>query len=93
MIPRRDKRFQLTTHVSGREDMWGLYVEFMPSLLRIVLWQIAISTAGWAFLAWWLTKHNGDWQNAGVPITLILTALVVFWAPLSERFKDSISAG
>ena len=91
-IPRRDKRFQLTTHVSGREDMWGLHVEFSPSLVVIVLWQIAISVVGWMFLTWWLTKHHGDWQDAGVPATLILTALVVFWSPLSGKFRDPVSA-
>jgi hypothetical protein len=89
-IPRRHKRFQLATHVSGREDMWGLHVEFSPSLVIVVLWQIAISAAGWVFLTWWLTKHNGDWQNAGVPVTLILTSLVVFWSPLSGRFRDPV---
>jgi hypothetical protein len=91
-IPRRDKRFQLTTHVSGREDMWGLHVEFSPSLVIIAMWQVAISSAGWVFLTWWLTRHNGDWQNAGMPVTLILTALVVFWAPLSEKFRESVPA-
>jgi hypothetical protein len=91
-IPRRDKRFQLNTHVSGREDMWGLHVEFSPSLAIIVLWQITITAAGWAFLAWWLAKHNGDWQNSGMPITLILTALAVFWTPLSGKFRDPVSA-
>jgi hypothetical protein len=69
--------------------MWGLHVEFSLSLAIIVLWQITITAVGWAFLAWWLAKHNGDWQDAGMPMTLILTALAV----LSVEDKKSTMPG
>ncbi|KAG8525377.1 uncharacterized protein KY384_009021 [Bacidia gigantensis] len=86
-IPKRMKRFQTHIHVDGREHMWGLQVELRPSFIRVLLWQIAITAAGWALLGWWLSRHRGDLQGAAVPITLILTALVALWVPLWERMK------
>ncbi|KAL9123905.1 MAG: hypothetical protein Q9217_006710, partial [Psora testacea] len=86
-IPKRLNRFQISLHVDGREDMWGLHVELRPSFLRILIWQIAITAGGWIFMAWWLSKGTGDLQGAAVPVTIILSALVVLWVPLWEGLK------
>lgn len=86
-IPKRQKRFQVNLHVDGREDMWGLHVELRPCFLIIILWQVYISAAGWGFMGWWLSRHRGDLQNAAVPATLILTALMTLWLPLCKIMK------
>lgn len=86
-IPKRVKRFQTSLHVNGREDMWGLQVELRPSFFRILLWQIAITAGGWMLIVWWLVNHRNDLQGASVPVTLILTAMVTLWVPLSEKMK------
>ena len=81
------KRFQTNLHVDGREDMWGLQVELRPSFLRVLLWQIAITAGGWVLMAWWLAHHEDDLQGASVPVTIILTAVVTLWMPLSAKMK------
>jgi hypothetical protein len=89
-IPKRQKRFQVNLHVDGREDMWGLHAELRPCFLIILTWQIIITAGGWAFMGWWLSRHNGDLQNAAVPITLIVSALLMLWVPISESMKVTL---
>ena len=86
-IPKRTRRFQTHLHVDGREDMWGLQFELRPSFLRILLWQVVITAGGWALMVYWLMNHRNDLQGAGVPITLILSAMVALWVPLSDKMK------
>ncbi|KAL9630473.1 MAG: hypothetical protein Q9164_006397 [Protoblastenia rupestris] len=86
-IPKRLKPFQVNLHINGREDMWGLQVELRPSFLRILIWQIVITAGGWVFMAWWLSRGKADLQSAAVPITIILSALIALWVPLSEAMK------
>ena len=87
-IPKRKRRFVFYEAQSGREDMWGLLASTRPSFLRVLLWSIVITLAGWVFLAWWLAKHNGDWQNAGTPMALIIMAMTWLWMPLNHRFRQ-----
>ena len=89
-IPKRQKRFQVNLHVDGREDMWGLHVELRPWLFIVLIWQVIITAGGWAFMGWWLSRHNGDLQTAAVPITLIISALLTLWLPISESMKTSL---
>jgi hypothetical protein len=87
-IPKRNQPFQLSTH-SCREYMWGLHAHSRISARMVVLWQFFITLGGWCFAAWWLKDHHGDLQNAAVPVTLIIGALMLLWLPLNEKFKDS----
>ena len=67
--------------------MWGLFAEMRISALRVLLWTLAITMAGWVFLIWWLANHSNDWQNASVPVTTILMCLTWLWLPLNEHLK------
>ncbi|KAK0516509.1 hypothetical protein JMJ35_001112 [Cladonia borealis] len=89
-IPKRQKRFQINLHVDGREDMWGLLVELQPCFLVVLVWQIAITGGGWAFMGWWLSKHHGDLQDAAMPITLIITALMALWVPIGKGMRETL---
>lgn len=86
-LPRRSKRFNLHTHVS-RETFWGLHAQVRISAAMVAVWQLAITAGGWIFVGWWLKDDPGDWQNASVPITLIIGAIMLLWLPLGEKFRD-----
>jgi hypothetical protein len=87
-LPKRKRRFQVNLHVSGREEMWGLHVEWRISMIMVLLWQIIITAGGWVFFVWWLRQHPGDWSNAAIPMTLTLGAMMLLWLPLSEKMKE-----
>ena len=70
--------------------MWGLHVELRPSFLVVLMWQIVITAGGWAFMAWWLSRHPGDLQNAAVPVTLIVMAVMALWAPISKGMTEAL---
>jgi hypothetical protein len=88
-MPKRNCRFQISTHVAGREFVWGLHARLRISAVMVMMWQIIITLGGWIFMAWWLKGRSGDLQNASVPITLIIGALMLLWLPLNEKFKDN----
>ena len=88
LIPKRNQEFSLRQH-DGRRDMWGLNVEFRISFLVVMAWFVVI-VLGLVFGIWWYRTHNGDWQNAAVPVGTTLTTLAVLWLPLNKHFKDTV---
>ena len=70
--------------------MWGLHVELRPCLLVVLMWQIVITAGGWAFMGSWLSSHKGDLQNAAVPVTLIVTAVMALWAPMRKGMTEAL---
>ena len=70
--------------------MWGLHVELQPCFLVVLMWQIAITAGGWAFMGWWLSRHQGDLQDAAMPITLIVTAMMALWAPIGKGMRETL---
>ena len=70
--------------------MWGLHVELQPSFLVVLMWQVAITAGGWAFMGWWLSRHQGDLQNAAVPVTIIVTAMMALWAPIGKGMRGAL---
>lgn len=86
-IPKRNCRFELSTHVS-REYMWGLHAHCQPSAAMVFLWTFLIILCGLCFAGWWLKYHHGDLQNAAVPVTLLIGAMMLLWLPLNENFKN-----
>lgn len=69
--------------------LWGLQAQLRISAAMVAAWQLFITIGGWVFVWWWLKDHPGDLQNASVPITLIIGAMMLLWLPLSEKFKDN----
>ena len=70
--------------------MWGLHVELRPCFLVVLMWQIVITAGGWAFMGWWLSRHQGDLQNAAVPVTLIVMAVMALWAPIRKGMTEAL---
>ena len=64
--------------------MWGLHVELGPSFLAVMMWQVVITAGGWVFMGWWLLRHSGGFQDAAVPIKIILTAMLTLWNSIGE---------
>ena len=85
-VPKRDRKFTFNPH-RGREDIFGLFAECRPSFFRVALWTLFILATGFIVFGWWLATHSGDWQNAGVLLTLIFMALAFLWVPLNEHFN------
>lgn len=74
--------------MSRGKTFWGLHAQVRISAAMVAVWQLAITAGGWIFVGWWLKDHPGDWQNASVPITLIIGAIMLLWLPLGEKFRD-----
>lgn len=70
--------------------MWGLHVELRPCFLIVLMWQIIVTAGGWAFMGWWLSRYHGDLQNAAIPVTLIVTAIMALWAPIGKGMKETL---
>jgi hypothetical protein len=76
-MPKRNCRFQISTHVSG-EDVWALRAQLQISAEMVFAGVLAITLGGWVFIPRWLRHHAGDLQNASVPIELIIRPVVFF---------------
>ena len=50
-------------------------------------WLFVLTVGGWVFFVEWMSVHGGDWQNAGVPATLVMMAVGGLFVPLSEHFN------
>lgn len=76
------------THSKEDEDFrWrpdfadmGLPIVFAVSFAYVCIYHFIVLAGPFAFFAWWLTAHSEDWQNASVPMTVVLGALSLFWA-------------
>ncbi|KAF2421549.1 hypothetical protein EJ08DRAFT_491691 [Tothia fuscella] len=71
-IPKRDR--MVVEESEKREDFWGLEAVECISFLMFAIYQFLFLIAPFVFWALWLTLwgHNGDLQNASVPL---LTAI------------------
>jgi hypothetical protein len=62
------------------EFIWGLEAQFAVSALYVLAYHIVILLGPFVFWWCWLQTHGGDLQGAGVPITIALGALSLFWS-------------
>ena len=85
-LPKRDSHFLFDMH-NETEDMWGLHAELRISAAMVLLWMSIIVVGGLIFFVWWIRLHEGDWQNAAVPLTITLMALGTLFVPLNEHFN------
>jgi hypothetical protein len=75
-IPKRTKAFE-NDHTS---PIWGLRTVFAVSFAWVAAYHFIMVVAPFVFFGMWLRAHPGDYQNAAVPITVILGALSLFWS-------------
>lgn len=88
MMPKRGREFVSADFNDGREDLWGLHVEYCFSFVGICTWFLVLLAGGLGFWGWWQGRHPGDLQDAAVPLTTTMALLVLFALPVGEGFKD-----
>lgn len=74
-VPKRDRK--VLEEISSREIYWGLQAIEKPHALRLFLYYFGLLLSTVGFCVWWLVQHEGDLQNASVPITVAISALAL----------------
>lgn len=78
-IPKRDSCFER----DDTPEVWGLQAVLVPSVLRVVVYHVLWVLGPLVFWCWWLGQSPGDWQNASVPITVIVGGISAFWGSIA----------
>lgn len=76
------KKFsQLDLSADERKVFWGLYARQEISFFRVLVCNvICISPLVWFFFMWLFAwGHDGDQQNASVPLMAMLSLRSIFW--------------
>ena len=63
----------------GESEAWGLEAEYDISLVQVIIYHVVIVGATFSFWGWWQAQHPDDIQGAGVPLSVILGLLSLFW--------------
>ena len=75
-VPKRERDF-MNDHGS---PIWGFAAVYSVCWLRVALYHVIMVFGPLVFWLCWLKVHPGDWQNAAVPITVVLGSLSLFWS-------------
>lgn len=76
-IPKRTKPFKDDYETLS---IWGLEAMFAVSFAYVFIYHCTIIAGPFAFFFWWLRTHPDDYQNAAVPVTIVLGGLSLFWS-------------
>lgn len=90
LIPKRCKVFEVSTHLKGREKMWGLHVEYRMNVCGVFAYSALMIVGPLVFWIWWLQNHPNDWQTATTLLTTVLTMLTAIWYIGGEEFQRRI---
>jgi hypothetical protein len=84
-IPKRNRR--VIEDGLHRETFWGLQAREELSFIRVAVYHVLLIAIPFVFLGLWLSVmgHQGDLQDAAVPITVLGVLLSLFWFPLFHR--------
>jgi len=82
LVDRIPKRASCFEH-DDTPEVWGLQAVLVPSVLRVVVYHILWVLGPLVFWCWWLGQSPGDWQNASVPITVIVGGMSAFWGSIA----------
>lgn len=74
--------YDLVEDSDRREPFWGIVARERPSIVRLLLYNLACASLCLTFFFMWLFSwgHGGDLQNASVPLSVMLAALSIFWS-------------
>lgn len=80
-MPKRDREVQPGAQLSKVEHFWGLVARDQRSALRVLLYMLlSLAPTVWFVFAWLFSwGHNGDLQDATVPVTLSIATLSMVW--------------
>ena len=76
------KLSQLDVNSDHRQIFWGLYARQQIHFFRVLMYNvICITPMIWFFFMWlFVWGHDGDQQNASVPLMMMMALLSLFWA-------------
>lgn len=60
--------------------IWGFEAVYSVSWRHVAFYHFMMVFGPLVFWLCWLKTHPGDWQDAAVPITVVLGALSLFWS-------------
>ena len=69
----------------GESVAFGIEADYMLSLWMLTAYHLMAILPAFAFWAFWMSKHSGDWQNASVPLLTVLAMITVFWVMAGKR--------
>lgn len=81
-MPKRDRVVIPGARFSKPEHFWGIVAREQRSALRVVVYMLLSLTPTSCFMFMWLFSwgHEGDLQNATVPVTISIATLSMVWA-------------
>lgn len=81
-IPKRTTPLHLESR--GQEEAWGLHAIERVFTFRIIVYHVVMLVGPLIFWGLWLWYwgHQGDLQNASVPVVCMIPILSMFWALL-----------
>ena len=90
MVPKRDRRFQISVYPLGAEDsVWGLQTELRVAFYMMIVWFGIICVGGLLFWIAWASVKPDEWSEAGIPLSVMATTLAAFYLPLHKYFDQT----
>lgn len=77
LIPKKKSLWALDC--CGRDHAYGLETMYEISVAHICLYHTLMVVGTFAFWGFWQASHPDDVSGAGVPLTIIISLLSVFW--------------
>lgn len=75
-IPKRTKCFEK----DQTSPIWGLETVFAVSFAYVLAYHCLMMIGPFAFFGLWLKIHPTDFQDASIPVVIVLGALSLFWS-------------
>lgn len=72
-VPKRKLAFE--SALLSEEIVYGLDIQLQPILWRVLVYQALILLGPLSFWIYWLTTHQGDWQNATALMIVTISLL------------------
>lgn len=81
-MPKRDREVMTSAQCNRVEHFWGIVAREQRSALRVVVYMFLSLVPTIWFMFMWLFcwGHEGDLQNATVPVTISIATLSMVWA-------------
>ena len=77
-IPKKKGDFDVSEK-GGERVAFGIEADYVPSMIVFAIYHLLAILPSFAFWSYWLAYHEGDWQNASVPLLTTVALITVFW--------------
>lgn len=77
-IPKR--RGYLMFGTDSIKTAWGIQARHKLHALIVCIYHLLIIAGPFVFWGWWQSSSPGDFQNASIPLTVVLGLLSLFWS-------------